>query len=128
LTRQPIELLDTWIILVNERNVDQLIALYDPNAILIPTFSDIILNTPEKIRGYFERLALRKELQITVHRKTIHQQSLGENIAIMSGIYCWKFLVEEELIAYEARFSFLFDPTKDAPIIHHHSSQIPRII
>ena len=128
LHKQPIQILKTWIKSVNKRDIEGILSLYDPNAILIPTFSENILNTPEKIRNYFEKLTLRKKLQITVHQKTIHIQSLQTDIAIISGIYCWKFLVEGELITFEARFSFIVYLNKDMPIIHHHSSQIPRMI
>jgi hypothetical protein len=80
------------------------------------------------IRSYFERLALRKELQVEVHRETICEQKHGENMVILSGIYGWKFLIEDELLTFEARFSFLLDMEKETPIIHHHSSQIPRML
>jgi hypothetical protein len=33
-----------------------------------------------------------------------------------------------ELLNFEARFNCLLDFARPAPILHHHSSQIPRMI
>lgn len=122
------EILDSWIRAIEKRNLEQVLALYAPTAILIPTFSDTILNSPAKIRRYFERLMGRQSLQISVHGKTLQEQAPSPGISVLSGIYTWKFLVEEELITYEARFSFILDLQAKAPILHHHSSQIPRAV
>jgi hypothetical protein len=122
------EVINNWINYIKDHNIEKLINLYDKSAIIIPTFSDSILNTPEKIRNYFEKLLQRKELQIAMHNKTIHQQFIDKDIVIISGIYYWKFIVEEELMTYEARFTFVMNLSKTSPIIHHHSSQLPRMI
>jgi len=50
------------------------------------------------------------------------------DIWTMSGIYNWRFIVDGELLNFEARFSYLVDLSKSSPIIHHHSSQIPRML
>ncbi len=47
---KPLDILNQWMKAVNQGDVDTLISLYDTTAILIPTFSNRILNTPEKIR------------------------------------------------------------------------------
>lgn len=126
--RKPQEVVEKWMEFVHKRELEKISALYDQNAILIPTFSDSMQNTPEKIREYFKRLLSRKNLKLTLHPKTIMTQHLNEMLFVVSGIYCWKFNVEDELITYEARFTFVVDITKKSPIIHHHSSQIPRMI
>ena len=126
--RKPHEIVERWMELVHERELGKILALYDQNAILIPTFSDSIQNTPEKIGEYFKKLLCRKNLKLTLHPKTIRTQQLNALLFVVSGIYQWKFNVEDELITYEARFTFVIDITKTSPIIHHHSSQIPRMI
>jgi hypothetical protein len=113
---------------VNQGNLESLLALYDENAILIPTFSNRLLNTPEKIRGYFERLTAREELSIALHEKTLHVQALRASLYSVCGIYCWRFAVEGELLSFEARFSFMIDLDSPRPVIHHHTSQIPRTL
>lgn len=46
----------------------------------------------------------------------------------ISGIYNWRFLVVGEALNFEARFDYLIDLKKTSPILHHHSSQIPRAL
>lgn len=120
--------LNKWIESIERRDLAQVLALYATDAVLIPTFSDTIRDSHDKIRIYFERVMQRQGLQIALHGKTLREQRLPQSGAILSGIYTWKFLVEEELITYEARFSFVMDLSAAAPILHHHSSQIPRMV
>lgn len=124
----PREILDQWMQVVNAADVDGILNLYDPNAVLIPTFSNRILNTPEKLREYFVMLGSRPELSIALHEKTVIVQQLSEQICAVGGIYNWRFAVDGELLNFEARFSYLLDLSKPQPILHHHSSQIPRTL
>lgn len=126
--RKPQKVVERWMELVHKGELEEILSLYDQNAILIPTFSDSIQNTPEKISEYFKRLLSRKSLKLTLHPKTIRTQQLNAILFVVSGIYQWKFNVEDELITYEARFTFVVDISKPSPIIHHHSSQIPRMV
>lgn len=128
MTKKPEDVLKDWMLAVNTGDVEGLLALYDENAVLIPTFSNRLLNTPEKLREYFERLGGREELSIALHEKTLMVQPILNNTYCLSGIYCWRFAVEEELLSFEARFSYVVDLSLPRPIIHHHSSQIPRML
>ena len=125
---QPIDVLKTWLGFANAGDVDGLMSLYNAQAILIPTFANRLLHTPEKIRGYFEKLAGRAELSIALHQKPLVVQPLRERMHSLCGIYCWRFAVDEELLSFEARFSLLLDLDQESPIINHHSSQIPRTL
>lgn len=120
--------LNAWLQAIEQRDLGKVMSLYHPTAVLLPTFSDLILDTPAKIGRYFERVLDRHGLQIALHEKTFREQSLPPSVSILRGIYTWKFVVEEELITYEARFSFFLDVRESAPILHHHSSQIPRMV
>ena len=122
----PRNFLDEWIQLVNNGDIESLLNLYDNEAILIPTFSNGILNTPEKLRGYFEELGSREELSVSVNEKYLVVQELQNQIFALGGIYDWRFNVEGEVQNFEARFSYLIDLSKSSPILHHHSSQVPR--
>ncbi|WP_019605990.1 nuclear transport factor 2 family protein [Teredinibacter turnerae] len=124
----PRAILDQWMQAVNNGDVEGLLNLYDPNAVLIPTFSNRILNTPEKLRDYFERLGSRPELSIALHEKTLIIQELQSQVYNLGGIYNWRFAVDDELLNFEARFTYVLDFSKPNPIVHHHSSQIPRTL
>ena len=47
------DILEQWMKAVNDGDVKTLLNLYDNNAVLIPTFSNRLLNTPEKLKDYF---------------------------------------------------------------------------
>ena len=125
----PRNVLDKWMQAVNCGDLEALLNLYDQQAVLIPTFSNRLLNTPEKLREYFEKLANREELSIALHEKTLIVQEIqNPSIVSMSGIYNWRFAVDGELLNFEARFSYILDLSRPNPILHHHSSQIPRML
>ncbi len=114
-----------WIQAVNQGDLQTLLGLYDPQAVLIPTFADRPLNTPGELKGYFESLGRRQGLHIVFDPQTLLLQELSDNTFILSGVYEWRFLVEGEEQRLKARFSYVIDLSKPAPIVHHHSSQVP---
>jgi hypothetical protein len=124
----PEEFLKVWMAHVNNCDLDGVLALYADDAVLIPTFSNRLLSTPQKIREYFERLCAREELSIAMHEKTLMIHHAGDEIYLPCGIYCWRFAVDGELLTFEARFSYTLNLALPKPILHHHSSQIPRMI
>jgi len=125
----PLHVIESWMRHVNEGDIESLLKLYDHGALLIPTFSNRLLNTPEKLREYFEKLSSREELSIALHEKTvITQETKDKNVFMVGGIYNWRFAVDGELLNFEARFSYVMDISQSNPILHHHSSQIPRTL
>ncbi len=121
-------ILKQWIQCINGGDLEGLLALYDENAVLIPTFSNRLLSTPERIRAYFAKICERQELSLALHEKTLKIQPIHDHIFGLSGIYCWRFAVDDELLSFEARFSYLLDTDRPRPILQHHSSQIPRML
>lgn len=126
--KTPEQVIKEWMDAVNTADAEALMALYDDSAVLLPTFSNRLLHTPESIREYFERLATREDLSIALHEKTFHIEPVAGNVYALYGIYCWRFSIEGELLSFEARFSYVLDLGREKPIVHHHSSQIPRMI
>lgn len=126
--RSSIDVLNQWMQAVNDGDVKSLLNLYDSQAVLIPTFSNRLLKTPSELQAYFEKLGSREELSIALHEKTLIAQSLPNDISVLSGIYNWRFAVDGELLNFEARFCYVMNLSNPNPIIHHHSSQIPRTL
>jgi len=124
----PESVLRAWISAVNEGSVEQVVALYAEDAVLLSTFSAPILFGTKTIREYFERLAARPGLSVTLHDKTLHFRELPGGWAVASGIYCFRFEVDGELLSFEARFTFVIDAATPHPIVHHQSAQIPRAL
>ena len=126
--KTPRDVLEQWMQAVNDGDIEKLLSLYDSQAVLIPTFSNRLLNTPEKLREYFVKLSSREELCIALHERTLTVQELQNQVFALSGIYNWHFIVDGELLNFEARFSYVINISKPSPILHHHSSQIPRTL
>ncbi|MFT3849500.1 MAG: DUF4440 domain-containing protein [Propionivibrio sp.] len=126
--KNPEQILKEWMQAVNEGCLEGILSLYDEKAVLIPTFSNRLLSTPEGIRDYFVKVTSRDELSIALHEKTLNIQDVSGPIHSIHGIYCWRFAIDGELLSFEARFSYLVDIEKPKPILHHHSSQIPRML
>ncbi len=126
IARDAETVLHSWIEAVNARDLDRLVAFYAKDASLVPTFSAKALRTPDEIRRYFAQLAARPGLSVTLHPRTLLAHETG-GTTILTGIYCFHFLIDDEPYHFEARFSLVTgDPTAPSPILHHHSSQIPR--
>ena len=126
--KKPEQILKEWMQAVNEGDLEGLLALYDEKAVLIPTFSNRLLSKPESLRDYFGKLCGREELSIALHEKTLNIQCVAGSIHALHGIYCWRFAIDGELLSFEARFSYMVDVERQKPILHHHSSQIPRML
>ncbi len=124
----PEAILKSWMSAVNDGDIQRVLALYHDKAILIPTFSNRILKSPEGIREYFERLASRDDLSVALHEKTQVTQIVTNEVATLAGIYCWRLAIDDQLLNFEARFSYVLNLALDNPIMHHHSSQIPRTL
>lgn len=110
---------------VNRSDVEAVLALYDKDAILIPTFCNRILDTPKELREYFERLGAYEDLRVTLRENTLSIQNPDGPVSILSGIYKWRLKVDGDFLCFEARFSFGLQLANQAPVLHHHSSQIP---
>ncbi len=116
---------ERWLAAVNNRDLETLLSLYAMSSVLLPTFSPHIIREDVRRREYFTRLSQRPGLTVSLHEKTFTAQAVGQ-VAVASGIYCFRFEIDGEPYAFEARFTFVIDPQSERPIVHHHSSQIPR--
>ena len=115
--------LDTWLSGVNAGEFEAVIGLYNPRAILLPTFSNKVLADHESIQGYFEQLGRRGSISVEVFESTVHSQHYADKIEGVVGVYRWHFGDTDE--PADARFTFTADLSQPATILHHHSSVVP---
>ncbi len=119
----PQKVLDAWLDGVNTGNAQKVLALYDKDAVLLPTFADKVLVDRESIEKYFLRLANLGVESVTPIPETVEIQDLPKGVYSLSGFYDWKFANGE---CVQARFTFTVDLDEAAPIMHHHSSVLPK--
>jgi hypothetical protein len=117
-----------WVDYVNSLNLEKLIGLYHPKADLIPTFQPSNITDPKGIEKYFNQLATRECLSVELYEETLVVQETTESVFIISGIYSFKFKVDGTLLTFPSRFTFVVNFNEDQPLLHHHSSQVPRTI
>jgi hypothetical protein len=126
LFKNPEEVLFQWVSRVCCGNPADIALLYDEKAVLIPTFSPHTVTSPDGVQGYFSQLATRQGLGVRLHNKALRVQSMSETLHTLSGIYSFEFEVDQVLLSFPSRFTFVVDITRERPILHHHSSQVPR--
>ena len=120
------EVLFKWISGICKGEMQEVENLYNKSAILIPTFSPHTVNDHKGVRQYFEQLATRDNLQVRLYEKSLKKQMLGGTAWVLSGIYSFEFEVDQLLLTFPSRFTFIVDLDEKSPIMHHHSSQVPR--
>ena len=114
------DMLSIWVEKIRGNNASQVTELYDDDAILLGTFSDIERHGKELIFNYFENL-LRSKIDVEIITKHEHKT---EFLIVSSGLY--NFKVKEKKI--KARFSFVFLNTNGSwKILSHHSSELPKV-
>jgi uncharacterized protein (TIGR02246 family) len=98
-------------------------ALYAPDAILVPTFLNEILDTPSAITSYFNALMPRQPSSKIITQNIRH---FGP-IAINSGIYELALATDGTETELQARFTFVYRKDPDGwKIVEHHSSILPQ--
>lgn len=113
--------IDQWLRGVNAHSIEEVCALYDPEAILLPTLSGVICDSPAQIRNYFESFLRRPKLSATLTSCYVQQYS---EIKIDSGIYQfeWEDRTSGTVSSTSARFTFVI---RNHLIVEHHSSMTP---
>ena len=122
------QVLDAWVGGINTGAIDEVAGLYHHCAVLLPTFSNRRLANSADIRGYFETLFKHDDVRVSLHEKTLVSLALTDSVHSMSGIYCWQMEIEGDPLSFEARFSVVLNLQATEPIVHHHSSQVPRML
>jgi len=124
----PEKILEQWIEYVNQLEVESVVDLYDDKSIFLPTFSPHRISKPQQINEYFRQLSTRQNMRVELQSGTLRKVAIGENKYIITGIYSFHFVVDDTNLTFPSRFTFILDISKEKPIIHHHSSQIPRTL
>lgn len=119
------EAFEKWIAAVSTGSAQAVTALYAPDAVLLPTLSPKVHDTPGKRRDYFNAFTARKDLKGEVNESYI--RVFGDT-AVNSGMYTFTYRGDDGATqAVPARFSFVYRRTDEGwMIIDHHSSAAPK--
>ena len=125
---QARQILDTWIARVRANDLDGVVGMYGEGSVLLPTFSPHRINSDAGLRDYYAALFGRDGLQVDVHEASLRVLPTGGTVSTLVGIYSFSFVVDDDRLTFPSRFTFVVDTEADAPILHHHSSQVPRTL
>ncbi|MCC4587259.1 DUF4440 domain-containing protein [Xanthomonas sp. NCPPB 1067] len=112
-----------WTETVGRRDIDAVLALYAPDAILVPTLSDDIRGRDADRRAYFASFLAADGLScgVTVQKKRVSAK-LGT--VVIGGLYTFVFERGGVSEPVHARFLFTFEEIEGRWLITgHHSSR-----
>ncbi|RXJ72707.1 DUF4440 domain-containing protein [Veronia nyctiphanis] len=112
-------LFDDWNNALKTLEPKNVVALYDTEAILLPTVSNKVRHSHEEIEDYFTDF-LQRHPAGTINESNV--RLFGE-LAIHSGVYTFTF---KDSGPVQARFTFVYKWNGSKwMIVEHHSSQMP---
>jgi uncharacterized protein (TIGR02246 family) len=110
-----------WNAALQTGDADEVVALYAPDAVLLPTFSNEVRRSGESMRSYFVKF-LERGPSARVEDGVVRVYG---DVAIHSGVYAFTF-VSGPLREARARFTFVYRRVGDVwRIVEHHSSAMP---
>ena len=116
------QLFEIWNNALQTGDPDQVVALYDTDAVLLPTVSNQVRHNHEEIRDYFVSFLAKQPQGVIEEANT---RLLTEDLASNSGVYTFTFGDGSQVTA---RFSYLYRRVNgEWKIIEHHSSAMPEV-
>lgn len=115
-----LNLFDDWNKALQTGNPDEVVKLYDKNAILLPTLSPQVRHSHEEIKDYFVHFLAKKPIG-KINESNVR---IFGNLAINSGIYTFNF---KDSSSAQARFTYVYKKVdkNNWIIVVHHSSLLP---
>jgi uncharacterized protein (TIGR02246 family) len=112
-----------WAATVATRDVDKVLELYAPDAILVPTLSNQVRDCDDSRRNYFENFLANDGLvcDIQVFKKRVSRK-LGT--VVVGGLYTFVYRENHEQRTVPARFLFTFEQIDGQWMITGHHSSI----
>lgn len=112
-------LFDQWNNALKTKIPKNVVALYEYNAVILPTISNNVCRNYEEMEAYFTNFLAREPVG-KIDESNI---SIFNEIAINSGVYTFSFKGGSKV---QARFTFVYRWDGERWMIHHqHSSQMP---
>jgi uncharacterized protein (TIGR02246 family) len=113
-----------WIDAMSSKDIEKVVALYHPEAVLWGTRSPTLRDTPATVRDYFNILrTVPPSYKAVIGEQRIR---LYGDIAINTGTYTFSEVRDGKEVVRPARFSFVYRNSGGRwLIVDHHSSAVP---
>lgn len=115
--------LHTWAATVATRDVEAILALYAPDAILVPTLSNEVRDSEDSRREYFRNFLANEGLvcDVQIFKKRVSSKL---STVVVGGLYVFHYREGDRAISVPARFLFTFEQIDGRWLITgHHSSR-----
>lgn len=124
--REIASLFDRWNTALQGGNAQSVVDLYAPGAVLQPTVSNRVRNTPAEIKDYFDYFLQSKPTGQINYREI---RLLGSNAAMDSGVYTFELNeANGQTRQVQARYTFIYEQRDGQwKILNHHSSAMPEV-
>jgi len=117
-------MVDEWAAAFNSGDVEKIVALYAPEALVLGTVSPTLATTPDDLRKYFGASSAAKSQVVLGERAAA---VLNNDATIMTGFYELSRLVNGQKVVTPARFTFILVRREEGwRIVHQHSSVRPK--
>lgn len=115
--------LKEWVAAIVAGKADDVVNLYDKNAVMISTFKQHPITTRAALIRYYKEVVSNPDREVNVTEQ--HARRFGD-IAINTGEYTLSYTQEGEVVEIPARFSFTYQLQNGKwMIVDHHSSDVP---
>lgn len=115
----------SWRKALSSGHAENVVKLYDKDAILLATLAAKPITTQEGRMDYFTKLTAKPKLSATVDEE--HIKVLDEDNAVVSGLYTFRFEQDGKTVEIPARYSFVYEKENgEWMIMEHHSSKVPQ--
>ncbi len=116
--------LKEWSEALASRNPDRIVALYQPEAVLLATLKDDPVIDQTTRQSYFAGLMQKDGLKVVVDKEMVRS---FQDVDVISGVYKFQFTDKGKPVTVPARYSFVVQKNKEGQwlAIDHHSSQLP---
>lgn len=117
-----------WGNAIQSGSVKSALSMYSPNAVLVPTYSDQILQGHQELAGYFKEFMSRPKMRVAITKVVLRRDKVTPAV---SGFYTITWGNGGPNETAKARFTYVLEPCRDGQgdvawkAITHHSSVVP---
>lgn len=120
--------LSDWCHAIGSGDLDEIMAMYEKDAVLLPTFGSEILRGQEQLRAYFADMVLRPNVNVTVLGEDVEiNQNSTTGHRVLSGDYEFSWGTNAtDMTHLHARYTFAVVQVEGKWLAStHHSSVRP---